>query len=557
MHFDATAFLRLEAPGSLGTSAAGASFATSTGDFLEATCFGPGVFRLRIGPNTRPDYGLVQGRSKACTVTVANGTTTLSHGDSALEIAGRPLSFRLLHKGAPVFGSITDQDLRGSTRLPAFGRLRQGGRWTAAFALASGEPVYGLGEKFGPLDKRGQLVHSQVEDAHGVNTGRSGKNTPLAWSTGSGRGAWGVFVNTPGYVAHGVGHPDWSHRTYATVVDDEALDLFLFAADTPAALLDAYTKLTGRAPDLPLWSLGLWVSPALCRSPDDAIEVAATLRERRIPCDVIALDGRAAWKTETRFNFRWDPERFVDARASLAALKAQHLRVGVSECPYVSVHDPLFVELAGRGFLLKNAAGDPLVFSWDTPTGARSSGDAPTPLPPSGIVDFTHPAAFAWWRDAHQALFADGVDVIDSDSGEQVPDAAVAFNGDRGSRLHNVYPLLYNQCVHEATAKFQRREDAPPMVWSRAAWSSQQRFPVGCAGDPQSDFEGLAASIRGGLAWGMSGNPFHSSDIGGSYGADAAVGGTPRALASGDGVLLAHAPARLRRTRALGARPRG
>jgi alpha-D-xyloside xylohydrolase len=540
MHFDTTAFLRLDAPGSLGTSAAGASFATSTGDILEATCYGPGVFRLRVGPNTRPDYGLVQGRGKACTVTVANGVTTLTHGDSALEITGKPLSFRLLHKGAPVFGSITDRHVHGWTRLPAFGRLRQGGRWTAAFALASGEPVYGLGEKFGPLDKRGQLVHSQVEDALGVNTGLSHKNTPFAWSTGSGRGAWGIFVHTPGYVAHGVGYPDWSHRSYATVVDDEALDLFLFAADTPAALLDAYTQLTGRAPEVPQWSLGLWVSRADYRTPEEAVDVAATLRARRIPCDVITLDGGAVWKVETRFNFQWNPDGLFDVRESLAALKAHDFRVCVGECPYVSVHDPLFAELAERGFLLRTLSGDPLVIGWDaTPRGGHSgghpgghpgghsggtagghAGDAPTPLPPSGIVDFTNPDAFAWWRDAHQSLFADGVDVIKSDFGEQVPDDAVAFNGDRGSRLHNVYPLLYNHCVFEATAKFQKPGDAPPMVWSRAAWSSQQRFPMGWGGDPQSDFEGLAASIRGGLSWGMSGNPYHSSDIGGTYGAE-------------------------------------
>ena len=56
-----------------------------------------------------------------------------------------------------------------------------------------------------------------------------------------------------------------------------------------------------------------------------------------------------------------------------------------------------------------------------------------TSLPESGIVDFTNPDAYAWWRDAHQPLFEDGVDVIKSDFGEQVPDDAVAFNGDDGA----------------------------------------------------------------------------------------------------------------------------
>jgi alpha-D-xyloside xylohydrolase len=53
------------------------------------------------------------------------------------------------------------------------------------------------------------------------------------------------------------------------------------------------------------------------------------------------------------------------------------------------------------------------------------------------------------------------------------------------------------------------------MVWGRSGWAGVQRSPVQWGGDPQCDWEGLAASVRGGLSWGMSGGPFYSHDIGG------------------------------------------
>ena len=520
MHLDPSAYLRVDAHQRIGTAVSGASFTTSTGDIVEVSSFGDGVFRVRMGPRTLPDYGILLERATPCESTVDDdGSWRFTRGNATLEIQTAPLRFHLRWNDRDVLASITDEHFRGFTRLPAFGRLRQGGLWTAAFALRTGEHIYGLGEKFGPLDKRGQLIHSQVEDALGVNTGLAYKNAPFAWATVKGCGAWGVFVHTPGVVTHGVGYPDWSHRSYVVLVEDEALDVFLIAGDTPASIIEAFSRLTGRAPPVPRWSLGLWVSRAYYKTPEEAAEIASRLRERKIPADVITLDGRAAWNVDTRFDFQWDPHRFPDPARALAQIKANALKVCVWEYPYVSIHSPLFDELAAQRYLLTDDNGDAYVIGWDTDPQTSPFGDVLTPLPDSGVVDFTNPEAFDWWRDAHKPLFDAGIDVIKSDFGEHVPDDAVAFNGDRGRRLHNVYPLLYNRCVYEATERFRGGDSGPPIIWSRAAWSGSQRYPIGWGGDPQSDWEGLAASIRGGLSWGMSGNPYHATDIGGFYGA--------------------------------------
>jgi len=121
-----------------------------------------------------------------------------------------------------------------------------------------------------------------------------------------------------------------------------------------------------------------------------------------------------------------------------------------------------------------------------------------TPLPESGIVDFTHPDAEAWFAASHEKLFDSGIDVMKTDFGEQVPDDAIAHNGDSGRRLHNVYPLLYNRCTYRATRE---RFGEDGLVWGRSGWTGSQTCPIQWGGDPQADWEGLAASIRGGLSW--------------------------------------------------------
>lgn len=464
--------------------------------------------RLRIGPARTFDYGMIAQAPDdlPLSLTVDADATTLAAGELSLTIEHNPLALTLNRRGRVVQRSPTDGHFVRRFRVPPLARVEQG--WLVGFDLVSGEPVYGLGEKWSRLDKRGQLVRSFNHDALGVNAEASYKNAPFAWSP---RG-WGVFVHTPGPVTHAVGHAPWSQRAYVLLVEDAALDLFLFAGADGAALIGHYTGLTGRAPVPPLWSLGVILSKAYYRTADEILAAAREVRNRAMPCDTITFDGRAWQDTNTRFAFEWDATRYPDPARVIGQLKDLGFRICVWEYPLISVRNSLHAELAAKGWLIKDRrTGAPYRFRFDP----EPFGQVLTQLPDSGLLDFTHPEAYAFWRDKHKGLFDLGVDMIKADFGEQIEDDALAHNGETGRALHNVYALLYNRCVYEAAALYAK---AGPFLFTRATWTGGQRYPSQWGGDPQADWEGLAASLRGALSWGLTGAPYFATDVGGFYG---------------------------------------
>ncbi len=362
-------------------------------------------------------------------------------------------------------------------------------------AVTPGEAFYGFGEKFTPLDKWGQELISWTVDCGNVSSGRSYKNAPFFISSAG----YGLFVHSSYPIVYRMGSE--SAISYSFHVAEPCLDYFLIYGPAYTDILRRYAGLTGFAPIPPKWSFGFWMSRAGYRTQAQVEEIAAELRRRDFPCDVISLDpwwmGEAPWST-----YRWDRQAFPEPEAMIRRLRALGIRTCLWIHPYVPVGTPLYVEGRARGYFVRRgpAAGDEI-----SPVIEAFSGEQ------LAAIDFTNPAAVAWFQAQLDALLDMGVAVFKSDFGEQAPVDAVYADGRSGLALHNLYPLLYNRAVFETTA----RRFGRGLTWARSGYAGSQRYPVHWGGDSYSSLDQMASQLRGLLSFGMSGAPFCSHDIGG------------------------------------------
>lgn len=358
--------------------------------------------------------------------------------------------------------------------------------FAAATSLAHGERLYGCGEPFTRLDKRGQRVVAYTRDAMGAQSRRMYKPIPFYMSS---RG-YGVFVHTSTPITF-----DFGREFDATIVaytGDEQLDLFLFVG-SPKQILREYTALTGRAPRPSLWSFGLWMSRIRYKSEQEVRDVAAKLREHRIPCDVIHLD--TGWfETDWQCDFRFAPSRFPDPEGMINDLKQDAFRVSLWQLPYFKPKNPLYRELHAKGYFVENRSG------------AAAAED--------GVLDFTNPEAVDWYERQLQRLLEMSVGAIKVDFGEDAPLHGFYANGRTGWHERNLFPLRYNRVVSDLT----KRVTGECIIWARSAWAGSQRYPLHWGGDAENTDSAMAPSLSAGLSLGLCGFTFWSHDAGGFVG---------------------------------------
>jgi len=356
-------------------------------------------------------------------------------------------------------------------------------RIAATFELQHDEKIFGCGESFTRLNKRGQRINIYTRDGMGTQNEFMYKPIPFFLSNNG----YGMFVHTSAPLTFDFGKFYDAHNVIYS--GDEDLDLFIFLGE-PKDILTEYTALTGRSPVPPLWSFGFWMSRITYNSEDQVREVAKQLREHQVPADVIHLD--TGWfETDWRSDFRFSPTRFHDPAKMLSDLKQMGFHISLWQYPYFTSKNDLWKDLVSHGYAVKNEGGQ-LPFE-------------------DATLDLSSPEAVKWYQAKLASLLKLGVGAIKVDFGEGAPLTGQYASGRTGWYEHNLYPLRYNKAVAEIT----KQVTGDNIIWARSAWAGSQRYPLHWGGDAENTNSAMAGELRGGLSFGLSGFTYWSHDVGG------------------------------------------
>ena len=360
-------------------------------------------------------------------------------------------------------------------------------------SLGVGETIYGLGERFTPFVKNGQVVDIWNEDG-GTSSEQAYKNIPFYLSSKG----YGVLVSDPGRVSFEVGSEVVTAVQFS--VPGECLDYYIIGGETLKQVLASYSLLCGKPALPPPWSFGLWLTTSFTTNYDEATVNGFIdgMAERTIPLQVFHFD--CFWMKEFQWvDFIWDERQFPDPVGMIQRLHAKGLHVCVWINPYIAQKSVLFDEGMGKGYLVKKQDGS--VWQWDR----WQAGMA--------LVDFTNADAVCWFQSKLQILLDMGVDTFKTDFGERIPTEVVYHDQSDPAKMHNFYTYLYNKAVFELLEKNRGIHEA--LVFARSATVGGQKFPVHWGGDCSATYASMAESLRGGLSLSLCGFGFWSHDIGG------------------------------------------
>ncbi len=289
------------------------------------------------------------------------------------------------------------------------------------------------------------------------------------------------------------------------------INYYFIKGDNLDQVIGNYRELTGKAPIMPSWAMGLWQSRERYKTQDELISTVKEFRKREIPLDNIIMDWQY-WADDQWGTHEFEKSRFPDADEMIRTLHNLNTHFMISVWPKFYPGTENFNRMNSKGFLyqenlrLKHK-------DWVGPGYLNTFYDA-----------FNPGARKLYWQLMNEKLFSKGVDAWWLDASE--PDIHSNLSLEMreslmnptamgsGAEYFNAYPLMHNRAVYEGQRSI--NPDQRVFILTRSSFAGQQHFAVATwSGDVVSRWHDLKAQIPAGLNFSLSGIPFWTTDIGG------------------------------------------
>jgi alpha-D-xyloside xylohydrolase len=292
----------------------------------------------------------------------------------------------------------------------------------------------------------------------------------------------------------------------------DGIDYYFVYGPQLDKVVAGYRRITGPAPMIPRWALGLWQSRQRYETAKASLDVVDGFRSRGIPFDNIVQDW-FYWKEDAWGSHEFDKDRFPDPDGWVRKIHEKHARLMISVWGKFYPGTKNFEAMRSQGFL----------YGLNLTEGLRDwVGDGGYPYT---FYDAFNPAAGKlFWSQMEQSLFRKKVDAwwLDAPEPDLLP--TPTLDGQRthmhptalgsGSRMLNAYSLMNSKTVYEG-----QRSVAPDQrvfILTRSAFAGNQHYGAAVwSGDITSTWTALRLQIPAGLGMSVSGIPYWTMDIGG------------------------------------------
>jgi alpha-glucosidase len=425
-----------------------------------------------------------------------------------------------VHIGPNLQLTVTDATGRVIVADEAAPILLEGRGFTLRKALPRAEHIFGLGDKTGGLDRRGESFVDWNTDAYAFTSSTDPiyKSIPFFIGTGGEGGSYGILLDNTWRTWFDFGHREAGITAFGA--PDGPIDYYVIAGPSMAEVVRRYTDLTGKPPLPPLWSLGYQQSRYSYASADEVRAVVARLRRERMPTDVVWLD--IDFQDRNR-PFTIDRSAFPDLASLVRDMGQQGVRL-------IAIADLHVARAPGENYAPYDTgvAGNRFVHNPDGSVYVGKVWPGPSVFP-----DFTDAGTRAWYGTLFRPLVEAGIAGIWNDMNEpsvfETPSATMpldvvhriasddfARRNASHSEVHNVYGMQNIRATYDGLRTLKPDERA--FVMTRASYAGGQRYAVTWTGDNSSTWDHLRLSVHQLINLGLSGFSWSAADVGGYTG---------------------------------------